>query len=915
VERYPPGDPSGFCPDFVVKRETARSFLLLGDPGEADPSQYAVVHPLLRIHQCGRDTDFMVIVSDVIYPAGDVNDYVNAFYLPYENYRQPIFGIPGNHDWYDGLNGFMFHFCHSEPLEDVTYRASAYSLKARLARLLWRGATPPKREILGRYRDARPPYGRDEQDRERPIPVQPAPYFAIDMGVLLLVAIDTGIDGTLDADQGRWLLRMSRRSGPKVLITGKPIYVDGQYHPGHIAWDEYDDENRRRTVDDIVRDPSHGYVAVIGGDIHNYQRYPVRVKALGRDERLIQYVVSGGGGAYLKATHLIPPVGYAADEEPPFGKRALPGKGGLRGCGSDVVVPPREDEFRCYPLRGDSLAYFARNFGPILVAITGALMVAAAGALASIAFLPDPPWVAVASSLGGLGLTVLALVGGAWLARWATGKAGHRRKAPRFGGTIAFFVPVAALFAWLAVLLRIDESRDVVAVLVALATPLAVIAIPLVLFETRIARLRGTGEVALALAAVAIPSIVVLKTDWDTSVKLGVLAGAALVVVLLAVGVGMLRARATDHHGEVSTPFSLDYTALLLVLLGGVVATLVVDEDPWVLWMILTVAATVAVITFFNEHGLQRWGLAWAFFIALAAIVAFPLVFPAGMERAIGAGLVAIPAGVLVWSAFMERRHLASLPYRYLLMLLAAAVAMPHFAVDSWVWHVLMYVPFVAAASYLLWSSECPRAGPIVLPRFGAPSTRQTTVLKLLKVAVAVALFAVVASLLALPGDDVLEAFALALAILVIAAALLALASAVPAELWQCSNALLGRKLEARDAAAFLASRFAEDSDSEVSVTPVRYADASGPDGDMKLLAAAFYPANPDKRSGVGDAWRSFISEISSTDHPPFFKSFLRVDVDKEKVLKVRCFGVTGYENETRLPTLEDCFEIDLKDA
>src|SRR5215210_5854021 len=59
------------------------SFLVLGDPGEGDASQYAVVKPLLV---CGDGTDFMVVLSDVIYPSGDAEDYDAKFYDPYEDY-------------------------------------------------------------------------------------------------------------------------------------------------------------------------------------------------------------------------------------------------------------------------------------------------------------------------------------------------------------------------------------------------------------------------------------------------------------------------------------------------------------------------------------------------------------------------------------------------------------------------------------------------------------------------------------------------------------------------------------------------------------------------------------------------------------------------------------------------------------
>jgi hypothetical protein len=88
-----------------------------------------------------------------------------------------------------------------------------------------------------------------------------------------------------------------RPDAAKILLTGKPILVDGDYHGGRIA-------GSSATVDTIVRDPEHGYVAAIGGDIHNYQRYPVTLA----DGRTLQYIVAGGGGAFMHATHKIPKI-------------------------------------------------------------------------------------------------------------------------------------------------------------------------------------------------------------------------------------------------------------------------------------------------------------------------------------------------------------------------------------------------------------------------------------------------------------------------------------------------------------------------------------------------------------------------------------------------------------------------------
>jgi len=293
--------------DLIIDRtdlDSAR-FLVLGDTGEGDASQFALVPPLL---ESGKDTHFMVICSDVIYPAGEVNEYLKKFYYPYKDYTKPIYALPGNHDWYDGLNGFMVHFCGAEPAERSPGRNW-------ILRRLWRRAERVRPEVLNRCRELRP-------ELEGPVK-QPGPYFAIDTGPLRIIGIDAGINGRLDREQGEWLRRVARNSPkPKILLTGKPIYVDNRYH-----YDEGSIEDGATRVDDIVRAAEHNFVAAIGGDIHNYQRYPVRV-----GDRTIQYIVSGGGGAYMSATHRIPRVDVGGVEE---------------------------DDFRCYPLRGDSLSAYS----------------------------------------------------------------------------------------------------------------------------------------------------------------------------------------------------------------------------------------------------------------------------------------------------------------------------------------------------------------------------------------------------------------------------------------------------------------------------------------------------------------------------------------------------------------------------
>lgn len=306
---------AGTRSDFVISRSAGDTFsvLVIGDTGEGDNSQYAVASPLAGM---SKDADFAVICSDVIYPTGDRDDYGRKFHHPYRDLDLPIYAVPGNHDWYDGLHGFMHQFCK---LDDDSYLPKfGDGVAARLARVLWRRSRPPSQQtnpaMNGSVATEIPP----------PDPLQPAPYFAIDAGPVRFVGIDTGLNGEIDVEQYHWLQQVSVEvpARPKILLTGKPIYVNNEYRPCRVT-------GTTRTVDEVVTDPKAHYVMAIGGDTHNYQRYPVPLS----DGRKIEYIVSGGGGAYTHATHTIPSVDV----------------GGVT-----------ESEFRCYPLRRDSLARFSQ---------------------------------------------------------------------------------------------------------------------------------------------------------------------------------------------------------------------------------------------------------------------------------------------------------------------------------------------------------------------------------------------------------------------------------------------------------------------------------------------------------------------------------------------------------------------------
>jgi hypothetical protein len=304
------------------------SFVVLGDTGEGDASQYRVVPTLLAQ---ARDTDFMFICSDVVYPAGGIEEYGPKVLGPYREYPGPIYGIPGNHGWFDDADGFMYWFCGADQRPS---RTRAGRLRPR--ELLWRRSPQGRMDALLKMAAVRPAPAGTQYDDHRHLQVavrdpdpgqvaqQPGPYFALRAGGVTLVALDVGVGGPLDRRQRDWFVRTSAEPGPKILLLERPLYVDGQCHPQPMTGGG--------TIHGTVTNPAYEYLAVLTGNTHNYQRYLVSVD----DDRQIPFIVAGGGGAFLHETHTIPNIDTA----------------GLAGVD--------EASFRCYPLRGDSLARCAQ---------------------------------------------------------------------------------------------------------------------------------------------------------------------------------------------------------------------------------------------------------------------------------------------------------------------------------------------------------------------------------------------------------------------------------------------------------------------------------------------------------------------------------------------------------------------------
>ena len=866
--------------ELIVRRgeEIESSFLVMGDTGEQDASQYALAPVLSGAASDGAaagsaetvEPDFLVIASDVIYPAGDANEYVNGFYVPYRSFEKPIYALPGNHDWYDGLDGFMYHFCGAEPLPPEHFRATEIRPSTRLARVLWRGADLPKRQLLSAWRDSRK-WGRDATKA-----VQPAPYFAIELRDLLLVCIDTGVIGTIDEEQALWLVKTSNRPKRKILLTGKPIYVNGAYHPGDITWqrereeDDPDDPRRFATVDEIVREPGFGYLAAIGGDVHNYQRYPIRLREEDGSTRTIHYLVSGGGGAYLSPTHRIPPLESTPQTEHPWpaDRLSLPKdedaferipRAGTAGGDPDV--------FRCYPRRGDSLAYSARRAGPrifdavqaatiaFIAAVTlllyaaplhstgaAALGVAAGTPLiAGLAFLgirkllrrgadegetngsapPTPPPERIKSWVAVLAFAAIALLGlGAFTADWLIES--ELLTSPRFWGMLAVTILVPFLLVGAIVL-----AHDLRGSTPSFAPELAI-----------------AGALTAALAIAWTPGPIGDAPAWFVTIV-----AVLMLVAILMLAVGAARRRWPTWDGDGGTIYGMVDSALFVAAPLALATSLALNTD----------ADRIPLLG-----------------VAIAACGAYPAL------------LKLVPGGgkgpTLDDSARTRARVRAASSLLATAAWITVGALLLNMVGDGWIPAAaigavsVLTILLVAAMLIFLFATRPLNGG--------------------ISICLALAPALIVAKFIGV------EAFLLIAILLAISA----LASV---------SRLRSGRLNADAAQTEIRARL-RGTATPAGAWPRSRELASNERTLFDLLYPYRWKSDLDEgaeRTGaLSQTVARLVAELSDSDDPPFFKHLLRIDIrtrkaepgEEDRELTIRCFGVTGYREEETSPPLED---------
>ena len=212
---------------------------------------FSLVDSYLNLGQ-RDDIKFLIVSSDVIYPAGAMSDYESNFYLPFKGFAKPIYAIPGNHDWFDALEGFNANFL--EP------KAARAALAARAAADLNLTSTDSGRieRLLKWSRDLRGYYGIKNA-------LQRGPFFELQTNGFALFAIDTGIRRTVDERQLAWIKAALQRASGKftMAIVGHPKYAAG------VDTSEGDDEFA--ALYEMLE--KAGVRVMMAGDTHAFEYY------------------------------------------------------------------------------------------------------------------------------------------------------------------------------------------------------------------------------------------------------------------------------------------------------------------------------------------------------------------------------------------------------------------------------------------------------------------------------------------------------------------------------------------------------------------------------------------------------------------------------------------------------------------
>jgi hypothetical protein len=231
----------------------------VSDLGDGFDATYAVAYCLAQATLVVEGESLprgglLIMGGDEVYPTSSREAYNARLRAPYElafpnkrgSSHLPVFMVPGNHDWYDGLVAFLAMFCRT------------------------------KRTSVGNWRT-----------RQR------RSYFAIRLAPDWWIwAIDIALTEDMDQPQADYFVAIAdgMPEGAKIILcSAEPGWYGAETKEASFRSLDY--------AAQLARNAKKAFriVVALSGDTHHYARYT--------SEFGTQFVTSGGGGAFLHGTH------------------------------------------------------------------------------------------------------------------------------------------------------------------------------------------------------------------------------------------------------------------------------------------------------------------------------------------------------------------------------------------------------------------------------------------------------------------------------------------------------------------------------------------------------------------------------------------------------------------------------------
>ena len=269
--RYDYRDPTQSDPMHKVALDDKGAFWVdyVSDTGDGFESTYAMAYLLaideLKVPGIAAPLpagDTLIMGGDQCYPQATREDYKKKLITPFgwafEKSRpeRKLFAIPGNHDWYDGLNAFDSLFCSSRDKSSETKGNAIGGWQCQQHRSYWALRLPYNWWIWGP---------------------------------------DIQFSKYLDAAQINYFELIAEQMGPGdnlVICIAEPDWLLAE-----MAGEDDEEENFFK-ITTIARKRGARVCAVLAGDWHHYNRYFA-------NEIDVHFVTAGGGGAFLHPTHVL----------------------------------------------------------------------------------------------------------------------------------------------------------------------------------------------------------------------------------------------------------------------------------------------------------------------------------------------------------------------------------------------------------------------------------------------------------------------------------------------------------------------------------------------------------------------------------------------------------------------------------